>query len=119
MAEKSRRRVLLERSLAEDPADPFLRYGMALECLRDGDVEEGRRRLVALIEDHPDDQVAAYQQLGQSYAGTGERDAAAATLRSGIAKAQARGDWHAAAEMEQVLTSLSSGAGDEVSQIKR
>ena len=45
MAEKSNRRALLERSLAEDPKDPFLRYGLALQCLREGDVEEGRERL--------------------------------------------------------------------------
>ncbi len=34
MAEKSTRRVALEQSLAEDPADTFLRYGLALQCLR-------------------------------------------------------------------------------------
>ena len=71
MAEKSRRRLMLEQSLAEDPADPFLRYGLAIQCLSEGDVEEGRQRLAALIADRPDDQVAAYQQLGQSYAADG------------------------------------------------
>jgi thioredoxin-like negative regulator of GroEL len=106
MSEKSRRRLMLEQSLAEDPTDPFLRYGVAVQCLREGDVEEGRERLLALIADHPDNQVAAYQQLGQSYVDTGETEAAAATLRTGIGKAQAAGDWHAAAEMEQLVASL-------------
>ena len=72
MAEKSRRRVMLEQSLAEDPSDTFLRYGLAVQCLRDGDVEEGRERLRALIAEHPDDQIVAYQQLGQSYLESGE-----------------------------------------------
>jgi thioredoxin-like negative regulator of GroEL len=103
MAEKSPRREMLERSLAEDPADTFLRYGLALQCLREGDMEEGRERLLALIADHPDDQVAAYQQLGQSYLESGEARRAAETLRAGIAKARQRGDWHAAAEMEGLL----------------
>jgi predicted Zn-dependent protease len=107
MTGKSSRRQMLEQSLAEDPGDTFLRYGLAIQCLREGDLEEGRARLHALIADHPDDQVAAYQQLGQSYAETGENDTARATLRAGIAKAQARGDWHAASEMEQLLESLS------------
>ena len=71
MAEKSRRRLMLEQSLAEDPADPFLRYGLAMQCLNEGDVEEGRRGSRHLIADRPDDQVAAYQQLGQSYAADG------------------------------------------------
>jgi predicted Zn-dependent protease len=107
MTEKSRRRIMLEQSLDEDPTDPFLRYGVAVQCLREGDVEEGRQRLMALLEDHPDDQVAAYQQLGQSYAEAGEATAAVHVLRTGIAKAKAKGDSHAAAEMEQWLASLS------------
>jgi predicted Zn-dependent protease len=106
MAAKSPRRLKLEQSLAEDPADTFLRYGLALQCLREGDVEEGRSRLRALIADHPEDQVAAYQQLGQSHIESGDRDEAASILRAGIARAQARGDWHAAAEMEGLLTQL-------------
>jgi uncharacterized protein HemY len=61
---------------------------------------------MALIAEHPDDQVAAYQQLGQSYVDTGATMEAVAVLRTGIAKAQAAGDWHAAAEMEQLLASL-------------
>ena len=104
--EKSPRRRLLEASLAEDPADTFLRYGLAMQCLREGDVADGRARLLALIADHPDDQVAAYQQLGQSYADAGETAAAAEALKTGIAKAKVRGDWHAASEMEGILGML-------------
>jgi predicted Zn-dependent protease len=94
---------MLEQSLAEDPADSFLRYGLALQCLRDGDVDEGRTRLQALIADDADNVVAAYQQLGQSYFESGETASASETLRAGIGKAQARGDWHAASEMEGLL----------------
>ncbi len=108
MPEKSRRRLMLEQSLAEDPTDTFLRYGLAIQCLREGDLDEGRQRLLALIADHPDDQVAAYQQLAQSYADTSEPKAAETTLQTGIKKANASGDWHAAAEMQQMLDSLES-----------
>jgi predicted Zn-dependent protease len=106
MAEKSARRQKLEQSLAEDPRDTFLRYGLAMQCLREGDVSEGRERLRSLIADHPDDQVVAYQQLGQSYAETDEKEAAIAVLQTGIFKAKACGDWHAAAEMEQLVNTL-------------
>src|SRR5262249_9861377 len=106
MAEKSPRRLKLEQSLAEDPGDAFLRYGLALQCLREADSEEGRSRLRALIADDPAGQVAAYQQLGQSYLEAGERDEAATTLREGIARAEVRGDWHAASEMQGLLASL-------------
>ncbi|HEV3166038.1 MAG TPA: tetratricopeptide repeat protein [Isosphaeraceae bacterium] len=103
MAEKSRRRLTLEESLAADPDDAFLRYGLALQCLREGDVAEGRERLLGLIADHPDDQVAAYQQLGQSYLEEGDANSARKFLKLGIAKATARGDGHAAAEMQGLL----------------
>ena len=77
-----------------------------MQCLREGDVQEGRERLRSLIADHPEDQVIAYQQLGQSLAETGETEAALDLLQTGISKAKARGDWHAAAEMEQLVQSL-------------
>ncbi len=97
---------MLEASLAEDPGDSFLRYGLAMQCLREGDIEEGRGRLLSLIADEPDTQVAAYQQLGQSYADAGETDQAKATWRQGISRAEAAGDWHAAGEMRQGLELL-------------
>jgi predicted Zn-dependent protease len=106
MAEKSSRRQKLEESLAEDPQDTFLRYGLAVQCLREGDREEGRSRLLSLIADHPDDQIPAYQQLGQSYAESGEAEDAIKILQLGIGKATARGDFHAASEMEQLLDSI-------------
>ena len=101
--EKSLRRVKLELSLADDPADTFLRYGLAVQCLREGDVADGRERLLALIADHPADTVAAHQQLGQSYLDTSETAKAVEVLRAGIVLARTRGDWHAAAEMEGML----------------
>jgi thioredoxin-like negative regulator of GroEL len=106
MAEKSERRRKLEQSLAEDPADCFLRYGLAIQCLHEGDMEEGRSRLRALIRDHPEDQIPAYQQLGMSFVESGEPDSARSVLKLGIEKARVRGDWHAAAEMEQLVESL-------------
>ena len=106
MAEKSPKRLMLEESLREDPADAFLRYGLAVQCLRDGDVDEGRDRLKALIADGPTEAVAAYQQLGQSYAEAEESALAAEALRAGIALARSRGDGHAAAEMEGLLDTL-------------
>lgn len=106
MAEKSKKRLMLEASLAEDPSDAFLRYGLAIQCLRDGDTREGRERLIALIQDDPDDQIAAYQQLGQSYMETGEIGLARTAFETGIAKARKIGDRHAAEEMSGFLASL-------------
>jgi thioredoxin-like negative regulator of GroEL len=95
----------LEASLALEPRDVFLRYALALQCLRDGDLKEGRERLVALIHDEPD-YVAAYQQLGQSYLESGEAEPARQVLESGRQKALERGESHAAAEMSGLLAVL-------------
>lgn len=73
-----------------------------MQCLREGDLAEGRERLISLIADHPD-QIAAYQQLGQSYFDEGEADEARTILRTGIARAKAVSDFHAAAEMDGLL----------------
>lgn len=98
---------MLERSLAEDPADAFLRYGLAIQCLRDGDLEEGRRRLRELIADDPAEQVvAAHQQLGQSYMDEDEVVEARAWFKAGIARAEALGDTKAANEMAGFLSLL-------------
>lgn len=106
MHEKSARRQKLEASLAEDPGDAFLRYGLAMQCLREGDVEEGRARLTALIADDPENQVAAYQQLGQSYADGGEIADARRWLAAGAERAERKRDLHAAAEMGALLAQL-------------
>ncbi|WP_169980312.1 hypothetical protein [Tautonia rosea] len=105
-SEKSPRRLALEESLAADPSDTFLRYGLAMQCLREGDLDEGRSRLVALIADHPENQVAAYQQLGQSYMDEGDSERARAYFVEGIAKAQTLGDLKAAGEMQGFLELL-------------
>lgn len=104
--EKSDRRKALEESLEADPTDTFLRYGLAMQCLRDGDVEDGRRMLESLIADHPDDQVPAYQQLGQSYMDEGDADQARTWFTRGISKAQSAGDLKAAGEMQGFLELL-------------
>ena len=107
MSEKSSKRARLEASLAEDPADTFLRYGLALQCLNEGDIAEGREQLLSLIADHPNDQVPAHQQLGQSFMATDEAELARLWFGRGIAKARAVGDLHAAGEMEGFLSQIS------------
>ena len=106
MAEKSPRRLQLERSVADDPSDSFLGYALALQCLRDGDLEEGRERLRSLMSAAVPESIAAHQQLGQSYLEAGEEDQAREVLRRGIEQARLRGDQHAAAEMEGLLAQL-------------
>jgi predicted Zn-dependent protease len=99
------RRQQLERMLAESPADAFLLYGVALEYVREGSVEEGLSRLRSLVGSYPDYQ-AAYFQLGQILSQEGEVEEARHWLELGVAAAQRIGEEKAAREMSEFLSML-------------
>jgi predicted Zn-dependent protease len=99
------RREQLEQMLAQSPGDPFLRYGLALECAKDGELEEALRRLEKLIADESD-YVAAYFQAAQLLAQWDRLAEAHSMLDRGIAAAQRTGDLHAAEEMQGMKAGL-------------
>ncbi len=104
MAEKSRKQRL-EEMLAEDPNDPFLRYGLAMEHAGSGEHEAAANCLRELIRLHPD-YVAAYFHAGKALLALGRDGEAREVLRAGITAALAKGDGHAAGEMEGLLDSI-------------
>ncbi len=98
----------LEELLALDPADPFLRYGLALEHASAGDDAEAARVLRALTADTPD-YIPAYLMCAQALARQGEEPDAAAVLRAGVAAADTAGTpeaMHARGEMLSLLATL-------------
>lgn len=99
------RMVQLEALLRDDPADPFLRYGIALEHASSGDDPAAAAALASLVTDSPD-YVPAYLMAGQILARLGRESEAVATLRSGVAAAQAAGNTHAAGEMVALLATV-------------
>jgi predicted Zn-dependent protease len=104
MAEKSRKQRL-EEMLAEAPNDPFLRYGLAMEHAGAGAHEEAANGLRELIRLHPD-YVPAYFHAGKALLALGRDGEAQEVLRAGIVTAMAKGDGHAAGEMEGLLDSI-------------
>jgi Flp pilus assembly protein TadD len=99
------RKQQLEEMLAEDPNDPFLRYGLAMEHVSAGDLDaavRGFRELFAVAPDY----VPAYLQAGQVLARLGRAAEARDVLRQGMAVAARQGDEHARGEMEGLLDSL-------------
>jgi len=91
--------------LAEDPADPFLRYGLAMEYVSQGDDATAAGHFRDLIAVSPD-YVPAYLMLGQSLIRLGDDDTAKDTLRRGVAEAAKAGNEHAQGEMQTLLDSL-------------
>jgi predicted Zn-dependent protease len=98
---KTPRMEQLEALLTDDPADPFLRYGLALEYAGQGDDETAVRKLRELIADTP--YVPAYLMAGQALLRLGREGEAAAILRQGIEAARTAGDFHALSEMQGLL----------------
>jgi tetratricopeptide (TPR) repeat protein len=105
MTAKSRKQQI-EEMLAEDPNDPFLRYGLAMEYVSAGQDEEAVRCFEELLRVSPD-YVPGYMQAGRALARLDRLDAARTIFQAGIAAARQKGDRHAAEEMAGFLEGLS------------
>ena len=99
------RREKIEAMLQEEPGDVFLRYSLAMELSKEGDVQCGLRKLTELMDEQPP-YVPAFFMAGQKYAETGQIEEARRALREGIERARQQGDMHAAGEMSELLASL-------------
>jgi tetratricopeptide (TPR) repeat protein len=104
-ADSNSRRGKLEAFVASHPEDAFGRYGLAMECAREGDSEAAGEHFRRLLETHPD-YVAGYFQYGQLLGKLGRNDEARQLLAAGVETAQRLGDAHAASEMQAALEAL-------------
>lgn len=103
----SSRRQKIEAMLADDPADTFLRYSLALELDKDAEHEQSLQLLGALTHDSPP-YVPAFFMAAQQLVRLGRTDDARASLRDGIEEARRQNNAHAAGEMSEMLASLGS-----------
>lgn len=104
MSPKSRKKQL-EQMLADDPDDPFLRYGLAMEHVSQGDHEAAAKCFQDLLARSPD-YLPAYFQAGQAFVRAGRSIEAREVLARGTQVARQQGDEHAAEEMQGLLASL-------------
>ena len=104
MANKSRKQQI-EDMLADEPNDPFLRYGLAMEHLAEGDDSGAVKRFAELIAVSPD-YVPAYLQAGQALIRLGRTEEAREMLERGSQAARGQSDEHAYQEMQGFLTGL-------------
>ena len=104
MSAKSRKQQI-EELLKDDPNDPFLRYGLAMEHVSAGQDAEAVCCFQGMFQDLPD-YVPAYMQGGQALARLGRIDEARAAFERGIAAARQQGNQHAAEEMQGMIDGL-------------
>ena len=99
------RKEQIQEMLADEPNDPFLRYGLAMEYISEGDDEQAVKHFRDLLRVAPE-YVAAYQQAGQTLHRLGRDAEAGELLRLGMQTALKQNNEHAAAEMQELLASL-------------
>jgi tetratricopeptide (TPR) repeat protein len=99
------RREKIEAMLADDPADVFLRYSLAMELDKEGCHDASLAKFAELTEDNPP-YVPAFFMSGQQLVRLGRYDEARSILSRGVEAATEQGDAHAAAEMKEFLRSL-------------
>ena|SRR2546421_2223807 len=95
----------LEQLVAEHPAEPFARYGLALEYANLGQTEAALQQFAKLLEQHPD-YIPGYQMSAQTLMRAGRSHEARQILQNGIARAQRTGNAHAQSEMQGMLDEL-------------
>lgn len=91
--------------IARSPADPFPRYGLAMEHKGRGELAEAVAVFDELREKFPD-YVPTYLMAGGTLLALGRKDEAAEVFRQGIEVATRRGDQHARRELESALSEV-------------
>jgi hypothetical protein len=91
--------------IARSPADPFPRYGLAMEHKARGDLAGAWTVFSDLLDGFPD-YVPTYLMAGGTLLGLGRKDEAAEVYRRGIEAATRKGDVHARGELESALNEI-------------
>lgn len=86
----------------EDPEDPFTRFGLAREHLKDGNTEEALAHFEGLVEEQPG-YTGTYYHLGKLYERLGRLDEAKETYRAGVAVCEEQGATKDLAELRDAL----------------
>jgi thioredoxin-like negative regulator of GroEL len=103
--QKKTRREILEEFLDKKPEDAFSRYGLAMECMNNGDTAAADGQFRTLLQNNPD-YVPAYLMYAQMLAREARIEEARQVLSSGISAATKTGNQHARSEMEALLGDL-------------
>jgi thioredoxin-like negative regulator of GroEL len=104
--QKKTRRQMLEEFVARKPDDAFSRYGLAMECMNNGDASAADEQFRVLLQRNAD-YVPAYLMYAQLLVRESRANEARKILSSGMEAASRKGDQHARSEMEGLLIQLS------------
>ncbi|MGK7393600.1 MAG: tetratricopeptide repeat protein [Candidatus Cyclobacteriaceae bacterium M3_2C_046] len=94
----------LLKYLEENPNDPFLKYGLAMEY-KDHNSAKALSYLEQLLNQHPD-YLPAYYHAAELYAELDQRSTAESIYQAGIALAKKQNDHHTLQELNNAYTNL-------------
>ena len=95
----------IRQFLQDSPNDSFLRYALAQELQKQGDLEGAKEAYLWLTDNQPS-YVATYYHLGKLLITQGEKEAALAWFNLGIEHAQAAKELHALSELQSAKLEL-------------
>jgi len=95
----------LKAMVAQNPADAFARYGLAMELIKGGEIASGVAEFRALLEHNPN-YAAAYFHGGQALEKLGDVEQARELYEKGIEVTGRTGDQHARSELQAALDML-------------
>lgn len=95
----------LREILTMDPGNSFARYGLAMELVNAGAIDEALATFGELKESDRE-YVAGLFMAAQTLASAGRTEEAIARLKHGIESAKAAGNHHALSEMQAMLDDL-------------
>ncbi len=105
----SRSRLDILRELLEkQPADTFLRYGLAMELVSFGRTEEALAEFHRIVTATPD-YLAAYYPMGKLLETLNRKEEAGSLFRKGMEVGRQKGDLHTVTELQEALDGLEEG----------
>lgn len=99
------RMEVLQSMVAQNPRDSFARYGLAMEHVNQGNLEQAVAEYRTLLE-HNADYAAAYFHGGQTLEKLGRIDDAREMYQRGIQVTARTGDQHTKSELQAALEML-------------
>jgi len=96
---------ILKSMLAQNPADTFARYGLAMEYTNRGELDQAILEYRALLESNPN-YAAAYFHGGQALEKLGRVEEAREIYQKGIEVTTRTGDAHTRSELQGALDML-------------
>ena len=103
--QKKTRRQVLEEFVSRQPDDAFSRYGLAMECMNNGDPAAADSHFRELLQRNSS-YVPAYLMYAQLLSRESRTEEARTVLTEGIAAATQAGNSHALSELHSLLASL-------------